>query len=421
MKKPVIVIGAGAAGIIASYKAALDGATVLLLEKTDRIGTKILISGGGKCNITHDGPINSVLKAFRKNEADFIRPSCFRYTNTDIINMLTERGLNVYTREDGRIFPVDQTAKDVARILHTYLQDANVHIKFKAPVTEILAPGEKVEAVRIDQETIPTNHVILCTGGSSFPKSGTTGDGYTWAKSFGHTIVPILAALAPVDLPLQNLQVKAGVPLRDIVLKARVHNKVIAQWRGDMLFTHTGLTGPCVLGITREISDYWHIEPAKLEVDLIPDLNFEQIQNRLIQFKNDRPGSQIRPFIEQKTTRGIVPLLLKTADVNEEEINQHITKKQINILTQTLKAWQLGPVKEVLLDRGEVVAGGVSLDEVDPHTMRSLKVQGLYLAGEVLDIAGPVGGYNLQAAWSTGFVAGETAAADWESNTEDHQ
>lgn len=413
MKAPIVVIGAGAAGIIASYKAALDGATVLLLEKTDRIGTKILISGGGKCNITHDGPINSVLKAFRKNEAEFLRPSCHKFTNQDILQMLIDRGLNVYAREDGRIFPVNQTAKDVARILHTYLQDVNVHIKFNSPVTEILAPGGKVEAVRIDQETIPSNHVILCTGGSSFPKSGTTGDGYTWAKSLGHTIVPILAALAPVDLPLQNLQVKAGVPLRDIVLKARVQNKVVAHWRGDMLFTHTGLTGPCVLGITREISDYWHIEPANLEVDLIPDLNFEQIQTRLIQFKNDRPGSQIRPFIEQKTTKAIVPLLLKTADIPEEEINQHITKKQINILTQTLKAWQLGPVKEVLLDRGEVVAGGIDLDEVDPQTMRSKLVQGLYLAGEVLDIAGPVGGYNLQAAWSTGFVAGETATEDW--------
>ena len=413
MKRPLVVIGAGAAGIIASYKAACDGANVLLIEKTDRIGTKILISGGGKCNITHDGPINGVLKAFRKNEANFIRSSCFRFTNEHIIDMLTERGLKVYTREDGRIFPVDQTAKDVVRILHTYLQDAGVHIKLNSPVTEILAPGGKVEAVRLGDETIPTNHIILCTGGSSFPKSGTTGDGYAWAKSLGHTIVPILAALAPVDLPLENLQIKAGVPLRSIVLKARVQNKVIAQWTGDMLFTHTGLTGPCVLGITREISDYWHIEPAKLEVDLIPDQNFEQVQARLLQFKNDRPQGVLRLFIEQKTTRGIVPRLLATADIGEEDICQHISKKQINILTQTLKAWQLGPVKEVLLDRGEVVAGGVALDEVDPKTMRSHKVQGLYLAGEVLDIAGPVGGYNLQAAWATGFVAGETAAADW--------
>jgi predicted Rossmann fold flavoprotein len=415
VKPPIVVIGAGAAGIIASYKAAMDGAPVILLEKTDRIGTKILISGGGKCNITHDGPINAVLKAFRKNEADFIRPSCFRFTNTEIISMLTERGLTVYTREDGRIFPVDQTAKDVARILHTYLQDAKVDIKFESPVTEIIAPNGKIEGVRVNNEIIPTNHVILCTGGSSFPKSGTTGDGYVWAKSIGHTIVPILAALAPVDLPLENLQIKAGVPLRSITLKARVQNKVIAQWHGDMLFTHTGLTGPCVLGITREISDHWHIERAKLEVDLIPDLNFEQIQNRLIQFKNERPGSVLRLLIEQKTTRGVVPRLLATADIGEEDICQHITKKQINILTQTLKAWQLGPVKEVLFDRGEVVAGGVSLNEVDQHTMKSKVVQGLFLAGEVLDIAGPVGGYNLQAAWSTGFVAGETAAAEWKS------
>ncbi|ARU40564.1 hypothetical protein CCB80_05185 [Armatimonadetes bacterium Uphvl-Ar1] len=413
MKQPVVVIGAGAAGIIASHTLATQGVPVLLLEKTDRIGTKILISGGGKCNITHDGPIELVLKAFRKNEANFIRPACYRFLNTRIIDMLTERGLRVYTRPDGRIFPVDQTAKDVVRILHTYLDEAGVKIKFHSPVTEIVAPGGRISAVRTETDLIPTEHVILCTGGSSYPRSGTTGDGFPWAKTLGHTIVPIRAALAPMEIGLKRQAVKAGVSLRNIILKARVNNKEIARWQGDLLFTHHGVSGPCALGISREVSDHWHTAAATLEIDLLPTVKLEEFQNDLQTFKAQKPNHFIRPIVEEFVPNSVAPFILAVAEIPEDARAQAVSKKQLNILAQTMKFWQIGEVEEVILDKGEVVAGGVSLEEVDNQTMRSQIVQGLYLAGEVLDIAGPVGGYNLQAAWATGFVAGDTAAQDW--------
>lgn len=413
MKQPVVVIGAGAAGIIASHTLASQGVPVLLLEKTDRIGTKILISGGGKCNITHDGPIELVLKAFRKNEANFIRPACYRFLNTRIIDMLTERGLRVYTRPDGRIFPVDQTAKDVVRILHTYLDEAGVKIKFHSPVTEIVAPGGRISAVRTESDLIPTEHVILSTGGSSYPRSGTTGDGYPWAKALGHTIVPIRAALAPMEIGLKRQAVKAGVSLRNIILKARVNNKEIARWQGDLLFTHHGVSGPCALGISREVSDHWNTAAATLEIDLLPTVKLEEFQNDLQTFKALKPNHLIRPIVEEFVPNSVAPFILAVTEIPEDARAQAVSKKQLNILAQTMKFWQIGEVEEVILDKGEVVAGGVSLEEVDNQTMRSQIVQGLYLAGEVLDIAGPVGGYNLQAAWATGFVAGETAAQDW--------
>lgn len=397
---------------MAAYRAATLGAKVVMLEKTDRIGTKILISGGGKCNITHDGPIPQVLKPFRRNEANFLKSSCFKFTNEHILEMLTSRGLNVYTREDGRIFPVDQTAKDVVRILHSFLREAEVDIKFETPVTELLAPGKKIAGIRTAEDLVSSKHVILCVGGSSYPRSGTTGDGFRWAQSIGHTIVPIRAALAPMHL-VEGPPVKPGVALRQICLKARIQNKVIASWMGDLLFTHTGVSGPCALGISREVSDGWATEHAKLEVDLIPKHQLENAQQQLIDFKSKNPNRPLRPFIESVVPNSVAPELLAAASIASDAKCQTISNKQLNILAQILKAWPIGTVKEVDLAKGEVVAGGISLDEADPQTMRSKVVEGLYLAGEVLDIAGPVGGYNLQAAWSTGYIAGQTAAQDW--------
>lgn len=417
MKGPVVVIGAGAAGILAAYRAAIQGARVVLLEKTDRIGTKITISGGGKCNITHDGPMHHVLKAFRKNEADFIRPACQRFPNTKIIEMLTARALRVYTRDDGRIFPVDQNAKDVVRILSSYLHDAEVDIRLGTPVTEIQTDEGRVSGVSTQGGTIECRHAILCSGGSSYPKSGTTGDGYAWAKTLGHTIVPIRAALAPMDLSANRVPVTPGIALRDVMLKARVDGKEIAKWRGDLLFTHHGVSGPCALGISREVSDYWELGHARLEVDLAPDTHLDMLQGDLSRFKEKYPNRLVRHTIEPLAPNAILPLLMKEADIPADASLQTTGKKQLNKLALAIKAWPIGQVADVVLDKGEVVSGGISLSEVDPDSMRSRLVAGLYLAGEVLDIAGPVGGYNLQAAWATGWVAGESAAADWLQQT----
>ncbi|MBS1711951.1 MAG: aminoacetone oxidase family FAD-binding enzyme [Armatimonadetes bacterium] len=414
MKPPVTVIGGGAAGILAAYRAATLGAKVTLFEKTDRLGTKITISGGGKCNITHDGPITQVLKAFRNNEAEFIRPACHRFPNTKIVGMLTHRGLRVYTREDGRIFPVDQNAKDVVRILTSYLQDAEVEVRLETPISAILAQNGVATGIQTADGPIESSHVILCTGGSSYPKSGTTGDGYSWAAALGHTVVPIRAALAPMDLRPGRVQATPGVALRDVVTRAALANgKIIAKWRGDLLFTHHGVSGPCALGISREVADNWAHGPIRIEVDLLPDSHLDQVQSSLADIKSRHSNRLVAAYLETLAPKSVVPFLLQSAGIDDQAKFQSTAKKQLNILAIVLKSWRIGEVADVVLDKGEVVSGGVSLDEVDPATMRSHVVAGLYLAGEVLDIAGPVGGYNLQAAWATGWVAGESAATDW--------
>ncbi|MBS1715854.1 MAG: aminoacetone oxidase family FAD-binding enzyme [Armatimonadetes bacterium] len=414
MQRDVVVIGAGAAGIMAAWNAARHGADVLLLEKTVRVGTKILMSGGGKCNITHDGPLEDVLKAFRAAEARFLRPSCYRLPNTEIVRMLTDRGLRVMTRPDGRIFPVDQTAKDVVRILASYVSERSVDLRLQTSVTGVRADGA---GLTVDAEGGPfhAKAVVVTTGGSSYPKSGTTGDGWAWAGALGHTVVTVRAALAPMDLEADRLgggwPFPPGVALRDVVLKARCGTKESARWRDDVLFTHHGVSGPCALGISRDVAERLETGPVTLEIDLLPDSTFEALSERLRKQAADNPQARTASLCPPGVPESLRQLLFATAGVDPDRTLQSASKKELNRVVETLKGWTIGRVTDAVLDKGEAVAGGVALDEVDPKTMRSTKHPCLFLAGEVLDIVGPVGGYNLQAAFATGFVAGESAAA----------
>jgi predicted Rossmann fold flavoprotein len=415
MSYDVIVVGAGAAGIIASWRTAKLGARVLLLEKNVRLGTKILVSGGGKCNITHDGPIEDVLRAFRPNEARFIRPACYRFTNVEIIRLLTSRGLEVYTRPDGRIFPVHQTAKDVVNILASYLRDAGVEIRLSCPVRRILHSEGRITGVQVDDEEILCPRVVLSVGGSSYPGTGTTGDAYPWVKELGHTLVKIRAALAPVYLEIDEdwPETRSGIALRDIVLKAR-QGKEIARWRGDLLFTHHGVSGPTVLAVSRVVAERIVDGPVALEVDLAPDSPHEVVAAALEAWAHANSRKTMATFVEQFVPQRLSDHLVASAAPAPQATTPAArwARKDRNRLIERIKAWPLGSVRAIPLEKGEVVAGGIALDEVDPQTMRSLKCSGLYPCGEILDIAGPVGGYNLQAAFATGFVAGESAARD---------
>lgn len=452
MNPDVVVVGAGAAGIFAAWRAASLGAKVVLVEKTARVGTKILISGGGKCNVAHAGPIEEVLKAFRPNEARFIRPACYRLKNDEIVRLMTDRGLRVYTRDDGRVFPVDQTAKDVVDILRGYLDEASVKVRLETPVEEIVAAEGEIRGIRLGaayarnagyrkgtaygakallnevlQSSEPsrstTHHspstlldcprVILATGGSSYPNSGTTGDGWPWTVALGHTLVKPRAALAPVYLRLEEKHAeRSGIALRGPILKARYGGKEVARWNGDLLFTHQGISGPAALGVSRIVAEHHDDGETALEIDLVPGETFEALAARLLAYANAHPRRLVATFLDGLVPERLLGDLLVDAGVEAATAFSRLDKKSRNRLATTLKAWPLGPVRAVPLEKGEVVAGGVSLDEVDPQTMRSRLVRGLYLCGEVLDVAGPVGGYNLQAAFATGFVAGETAARD---------
>ncbi len=411
MTHEIIVIGGGAAGMLAARRAAEGGARVTLLEKNDRLGMKILISGGGKCNLTHAGPMEDVRAKFRANEARFLKPSFYRFTNDDFLKILHDRGMATYVRPDGRIFPVEPAnAKDVVAHLTDYVTEAGVSVKYGAAVTGLAMDSGRITGVEAGGKMLKAERVIVCTGGSSYPATGTTGDGWKWLAGLGHTLVPLRAALAP--LYLNDAEPDwSGVALRETTLRARSGpgGKEFMRWTGDLLFTHKGLSGPTALGVSREIAERADGGSA-VEADLSPTQTWEELQTDLRRQMTENPrktaASLAAPFVPAR----LLEPLLASAGVSGETRGAYLPAKSLNKLVTAIKGWPLGTVRHVPLERGEVVAGGVSLDEVEPQTMRSKVIAGLYLCGEVLDIAGPVGGYNLQAAWSTGFVAGEAAA-----------
>jgi predicted Rossmann fold flavoprotein len=260
---------------------------------------------------------------------------------------------------------------------------------------------------------IYAERVVLATGGSSYPNSGTTGDGWPWAKALGHSVKWIHAALAPIYLELDPFDpARSGIALRDVVVRAKSNKKEIARWRNDMLFTHQGVSGPTILGISRMVAEAMPTSAVHLFVDLFPEVEQEGLIETFLTEGRQSPKRQVATLLEERMPERIVPAVCADASVDPSTALGQLEKKARNRLVEMLKNWPLGAVRTVSLEKGEVVAGGVKLDEVDPQSMRSKVVSGLYLCGEILDVAGPVGGYNLQAAFATGFVAGETAAQD---------
>jgi predicted Rossmann fold flavoprotein len=416
----VVVVGGGAAGIVAAGRAAELGKKVLLLEKNDRLGMKILISGGGKCNLTHDGPMEELRAQFRKNEARFLKPSFYKFTNRDFLSILHRSSLRTYVRPDGRIFPEEPAdAKTVVRLLTDYLNDLHVHIRYNTTATDLITTAGAIIGVGHGINKTDARAVILCVGGSSYPATGTTGDGWRMARQVGHSIVPLRAALAPISLAAPWPE-WAGIALRNIVLKARkgslgTQGKEFARFTGDMLYTHKGISGPAALAISREVAETMTNKAVvliQIEADTIPDRTFDDIRDDYRAQATANPKATVGTLLAGTLPSRIMPDMFELVKVSPDQRLGQLTARQLTKIVLALKEWPLGQPWNVPLERGEVVAGGIALDEVDPQTMQSKLVPGLYLCGEILDIAGPVGGYNLQAAWSTGYSAGTASARD---------
>ncbi|MBP1678742.1 MAG: hypothetical protein H6Q29_653 [Bacteroidetes bacterium] len=408
--EPIIVIGAGGAGLMAAARAAESGARVLLLERNPRPGIKLLISGGGKCNITHDGTMEHVRSAFLPREARFLKPSFHRFTNDDIRERLERRGVRTWVRQDGRVFPVSGRARDVVDALVAPLPALGVEIRLNTRVEGINSDPDGVCGISTTAGTISSRRVILATGGASYQKTGTTGDGFRWAAALGHTIVPLRPALAPMRIAPPLPAEWRGIAVRNGRLIVTANGKHQASRTGDIIFTHEGISGPAALGVSRDAALHLESGPVDLVLDFFPDHHHAALDMELNELTRERGARTLDTLIDEWLPNRMVPWLLERAGVPSGIRGFALTREQRRAVVGLLKEWRIGSVASISLDRGEVSAGGVALAEVDPQTMRSRKVRGLYLCGEVLDIAGPIGGYNLQAAFSTGFVAGESAA-----------
>jgi predicted Rossmann fold flavoprotein len=430
MRARIGIVGGGAAGIFAALGARVEGADAVIYERNPRLGIKILISGGGKCNITHDGTPAELEEGFIPREARFLRYALHEVTPADVLDLLHGEGVETFTRPNGRVFPTSGRAEDVLGAFERALERAGAEIRTRARVEGIQVEDERAVGIVVDGVVEPCDAVVVATGGTSYRKVGTTGDGIEWGRELGLEIVPVRAALAPIYFPTPPPADWQGVALRDVLLRAVLDGAplpflkkdgYIAEWRGDLLLTHRGVSGPTVLEVSRIAALMAESGAApSLVVDLLPDVSPGELLERWEERLAASGRTEVQTFVEGIAPRAVVPAILDAAGVQSGTKVSSVTRAGRTSLLATLKGWIVGLVGEIPIDRGEVTAGGIALTEVSPRTMQARRVGALYVAGEALDIAGSVGGYNLQAAFATGYVAGRSAAcAALERSTRD--
>ncbi len=414
----VIVIGGGPAGMMAAITSAENGNEVILLEKNKSLGKKLLITGKGRCNITSSLPMEDFIKNTPGNGM-FLYSAFNKFTNQDIINFLQEQGLSVKEERGNRIFPVTDKSQDVLNCFENKLKKLkNVKIMYEMQVLEILVDKEKrITGVKCKNKTIiKADKVILATGGKSYPLTGSTGDGYEIAKKLGHTITKIKPSLVPLETYEQDLhQSLQGLSLKNVKIKMvdASKNKQIYEDFGEMLFTHFGVSGPVILSGSAHLVRYKNIDELlknkkiKLSIDLKPALTEEKLNDRILRDFEDFKNKNFKNSLDKLLPQKLIPVIIERSGINPDKQVNSITKQERMKIVKLLKEFEVTLKNFRRIEDGIITAGGVSIKEVNPKTMESKLISGLYFAGEILDVDSYTGGFNLQIAYSTGFVAGK--------------
>jgi predicted flavoprotein YhiN len=433
--KRVIVVGAGASGMMAAGRVAESGANVLLLEKTERVGKKILISGKARCNLTNIKELDDFIAMYGSN-GRFLYSAFNHYFRDDLLAFLRRHGVETKTERGGRIFPVSDDARDVIRALEHYLADSGAQTQTCAQVTDILVAKGRVVGVQTKLKTYPAAAVILATGGASFPGTGSTGDGYRMAAAVGHTVTRLRPALVPlVVFESERAKSMQGVSLHNVRLTAyqcaadeidpsmtqsrdsgrgitgkRPHPPVIESRMGEMMMTHFGIGGPVTLQMSLAIVDALEHGPVSVSIDLKPALGDKELGKRLQRDFERYSKRSYRHILKGLLPQKLIEPFVEMTGIPPDKRGHQIVAWERERLLRLLKSLRFNIKAPLPMAAAMVTAGGVSLKEIDPHTGASRLVTGLYFCGEVMDIDAETGGYNLQAAFSTGYVAGENAA-----------
>ena len=405
--KRVVVIGGGAAGLMAAVIAGREGAKITLLEKMNYVGKKMGITGKGRCNITNACDMSDFIKNTPGN-GKFLYGAYERFTNEDLLQLLHDAGLETKVERGGRVFPASDSALDVRNTFMKLMKHYGVDVHLEEPVKKLLVDDGVVTGVVTDRETYHADAVVIATGGKSYPATGSTGDGYMLAAQVGHTITDIRPSLVPIVTEESWVKDLMGLSLRNVELSVVAKNKVQAKMFGEMMFTHFGITGPIVLSLSHTVGKLMrkkNIGIIGLDINLKPALSPETLDKRLQKDFDLYSKKQLINGMKDLLPSRLIPLIIELAGIDPQKPINQISKEerqQIGYMLQhmPLTVKGLRPVEEAI-----VTAGGISLKEFNPKTMESKLVKGLYGAGEVLDIDAFTGGYNLQAAFSTGFVA----------------
>ena len=410
----VIVVGGGPAGMMAAITAAENGNEVIIIEKMSSLGRKLLITGKGRCNITSSLYMSEFIKNTPGN-GKFLYSAFQNYTNKDIIEFLKEQGLEVKEERGNRIFPITDKSVDVLNCFIKKIKELNIQCKLDTTVEKILVQNNEIIAVRTNKEMIKANKVILATGGKSYPLTGSTGDGYNIAKSLGHTIEKIKPSLVPLEVyEKEYCQSLQGLSLRNIEIKIidKDKKKTIYEDFGEMIFTHFGISGPTILSASAHLIKYKDIDyllkkkNIVINIDLKPALSEEQLDERILRDFKEFKNKQFKHSLDKLLPKKIIPLIIKLSKINEDKKVNEITKEERKKIVELLKNFTITikdfrPVEEAI-----ITCGGISTKEINPKTMESKIIKGLYFAGEIIDVDAYTGGFNLQIAYSTGYTAG---------------
>jgi len=401
-KHALIVIGGGPAGLFCALRAAGDGRRILLLEKKAHPGRKLLLSGSGQCNITHDGDIGSFLSHYGDN-GRFLKPSLMNFQNRDLISFFTKRGLPLMTEPGGKVFPRSRKASGILDILVKECATAAVEIRCEDPVLEV-SIRDKGFSIRTEHVTYRADQLVIATGGLAYPATGSTGDGYVFARTLGHSVTEVSPALAAVTIEDYRFSDLAGISFVDVIISLSRVGQKTRQHKGDLLFTHSGLSGPGILDFSR------FIRPGDtLRISFLPSSDQRNVRETLLNRISAAGNARIRTVLTGlDLPERFANKLLTLAGIDQNLTGAHLSKKDRSALIELLTGCpfvvgRLGGIHEAMVTRG-----GISLAEIDPKTMESRLVPSLFFVGEVLDIDGDTGGYNLQAAFSTAALAART-------------
>lgn len=400
----VIVIGGGAAGMFAAYFAAINQKEVILLEKNEKLGKKLYITGKGRCNLTNNVSAEEFFPNVVSN-AKFLYGCINSFSPEDTIEFFTSNGLNLKTERGNRVFPLSDKASDVTKTLEKLLIRAGVDIRLNTEVKNLIIENDKIIGVNTETGTILCDAVIVCCGGVSYPLTGSSGDGIKFAKKVGHTIIDLKPALVGIELSGTEYSQAQGVSLKNVSLCARYNDKILFNEFGEMLFTHFGVSGPLVLSCS-SIINRKNLSDVKLYIDLKPALTFETLENRLIREFSDNNYKDIATVMRSLIPKALIKIILVKSGVPLTKKCCEITQKERQTIVKVLKRLEFNVKKLRPIEEAIVTAGGVSVKEINPKTMESKLVKGLHFAGEVLDVDAFTGGFNIQIAFSTGYAAG---------------
>lgn len=404
----LIVIGAGPAGMLGAATAGANGLKVMLIEKNDRPGKKLAITGNGRCNVTNSGGIDDFQRNIVSNRR-FLYGALANFNNQRLIALLDSLGVKVKVEQSGRVFPVSDRAGDVVEALQKHLRLNNVEIKFGSQVTAVTVRDNRVSGVLLsDNSTWEARKVLLATGGLSYRQTGSTGDGYDMAKKLGHTIIEPRAALAPLVTSDKWVKPLQGVRLEKVKIQALTGTAGLEQ-TGELLFTHFGISGPAVLNLSSFLG-YHTGYPVKVKIDLFPSSSNEQLSERLRLCFRQNQGKLLKNSLGDLLPRRMIPVILDIANTGPDKKVDQVSREELLHLTQTLKNIMLHIKGARPLNESIITGGGVSTAEINPSTLESKIVRGLYFAGEVIDVDALTGGYNLQIAFATGYLSGAGAA-----------